>query len=381
MNKTNILLWIFFISLAYGCTTEKKQELIHIDEKEYLNGFLGNSKMTKVNGKTFLCHYDLVTNKKIIAESLEDDEKHIIDLSEVILMSDSRIKAFEIIDWNTIYLLPIHSTHLLVANGEGQHIKTLNLSPYLEQEGQFELVNWTGSFVINDTSMIFPLEFRPESLPLTMRDSFEAYDSARYTAPRLFKIDNFLKDSLSVHFGASHLYQRFVEENVLAYDKSNFRFINGQIIYSSMYTDSIYLINPITLKVTASYKIQSDYTGLIIKHITRQEFTNSGQNLLMYNAYSNGNINDIFFDHISQNYFVSVFHKPEEENQSPAKLEWSFIVLDQTFNKIDEIKMNADLYNQNCYSTNNGLYLAANMAHKNDTNYYKKNNYSIFKYE
>lgn len=369
------------MNIIGGCTNTNKSKLKLIGEKEYLNGFLSHAKITYVNGKAFLCHYDLITHKKIIAESLQDNEKHTIDLSEIISSNSYRIKTFEIINWNEIYLLPHHANQLLVVNGNGQKIKEIDLAPYLNTKGQFMLTNWTGTFIFNDTSMLFPLEFRPESLPLELRDDLPAYDKARYISPRLFKISNFKKDSLAVHFGVENLYRRFSEENILTYDKSNYRFINQQIIYSSMYTDSIYTINPSSLEITGSYKIESDYTDLIVKHITRQALTRAGKNLLMYNMYSNGSIADITFDQLSRNYFVTVFHKPQESNTPVKQLEWSFVVLDSMFTKIDEIKMDANQYNPTCISTANGLYIASNSKHKNDTNYYKKNNYAIFKYD
>lgn len=379
MNKTTTLLFIYLTFLILGCSS--KHNLNLIGEKEYINGFLGNSKIATIDGKMFLCHYDLVTHKKIIAESLVDDEKHIIDLAEVIDSNSDRIKAFEIIDWNHIFLFPGYSSYLLDVDIKNQTTKKIDLEKYLNQEGKFMLMNHTGSFIFNDTSMIFPLEFRPESLPLDLRDDLQAYDKARYTSPRLFKIDNFKKDSLTVHFGTRDLYKRFVAETVLAYDKNNYRFINNKIIYSSMYTDSIYTIDPITLEVTGSYKIESNYTGLIVKHITRQNFIDSEQNLLMYNAYSNGNIIDIAFDKISQNYLVSVIHNPLQEGRPEGHLKWSFVILDSSFTKIDEIVMDETQYNQACHSTDEGLYLASNTKHANDSNYFKKNSYAIFKYD
>ncbi len=380
MKTLNILISCIVV-LTIGCQNKDFKDHKHLKqvfEKEYFTGFWGRCKIIKVKDKEFICHYDFVTHKKIIAESLSDDELHTISIENALKKSLYGIVAFEIVDWDNIYLVEKYSTKLSLINEGGEVKRRIDLDPYLKLSGHYELVCLTREFIMNDTSMLFALEFRPENLPEYLQDNIEAYDSMRYLSPRLFKVDNFYKDTFKVHFGAENLYRRFVAEDILALDRFNYRYVNNQILFTSMYTDSIYCIDPNTLNVKNAFGIQSDYTGLIVNHMSRAEADQDNERF-MNNVDSNGKILNIVFDQLSKNYFVTIVHK--KRGEAEAKLAWSLIVLDEEFQKEEEIKMDEDKYHFLCNPSLQGLYIDSNPSHEADTNYRQKNNYAVFRYE
>ena len=352
------------------------QQLKLIEELEFSPDFNIKSKLVNVKGEDYICFYDFVTHKKIVAEGLSNGDKLTINLSQV-LEETYKIAAFDLVSWDTIYVLADYSTKLFVINRQGEIINTIDFNPYLLKEGHFELMSTPSEFIFNDTSMIFALEFRPESLPEHLQDNLRAYDSAMYRSPRLFKVDNFYKDSMVTHFGTRNLYCRFSAEDVLVYDTFNFRLINGDVFFTSWYTDSIYIIDPVSLKVKNSIKIRSKYTGLIADHLTR-EVAQADNERFMYNIKSNGQIFNINYDQMSQHYFLSIIHKPKSLKEIPN---WSFVILDSLFNQVDEIKMDSKKYRFNFFSGRDGLFIISNAGHETEDGYHKKAYYSMFRYE
>ncbi len=386
MNKYFVLvISITLILTASSCQSQNDtRHLKPIGEKEYVNGFKGTSKYKVIKGVEYICHSELVTHKKIIGESLDGSKIYNIDLKPVFEMFGP-IGAVDILDWDNIYVMPHYSTYIVLIDGNGMFKRKIDLSRFIQQDEYYELMSFKGEFIFKDTSMIFCLDVEPQKL--TERyDKVLARDSVIRKMPIFIKIDNFMKDSLVCHLGAEDLYPRFSTENILTVEPKQYRFVNDQIIFTSMYSDSIYIINSKTLKVAKAIKIHSKYTGLIIDHLTREDVENSSTLSLTYNSYTNGYISNVVYDQLSHHYLVLVAHKPKNTiaeimSGSHSRSGCSVIVLDSLFNQIDEIKLDEQKYNTHCLSTSKGLYLASNSMHSNDSNYYEKYNYTLFKYE
>lgn len=346
-----------------------------IENLSFNTGFLsGNVQVEKINNDEYICFGDYRTYKKIVIHSMNSDKTHTIDLSQITSLGE-KIMAYEIINLDTVIVLCYHTNNLYFINQSGTIWEQLNLNPYIEQYGSYELMRSSTPFQYNDTSLIFSLSYVDPNLQSSDVENLSGYINKTNTKPKLFKIDNIFSDTLVVSIGADNLYSQFTPKDHIAAEGNQFEFSENGIIFNSSYTDTLYKIDPYNFKIIARKKIVSDYSNLFIQTVSVSKFTeNSG--IINENFKSDGQIREVIWDEKKQVYYCFTSHKVIDE-----KTPMSIIILDAELNKVDEFKFDENKYQFAGLLTSKGLLISNYNETLNDVDHFQKNTYSLFSYE
>lgn len=376
MAKYILVYFTLFFFIACSETDKENLELKFDKNMNFEHGYRsGYVQLEQIKGKEYLCFADFVTHKEIVMHPLGDGDEIKVDLASIIQQGE-KIMGIEVLSEDTILVLTKPSK-LFMLNHLGEIWRTIDFNPYLQQEGYYWLSRSSTPFQLNDTTLIFPLIYLMENLPLKDWNNMEKYYEERYAGPLLFKVDNIFKDTLDVHFGLEGFYNRFTDKRYAALEGvMGFTFFDDHIIFRSAYTDTLYKINPNTLEVVAAERVQSEYSTLGIQPITGIE-SMTKQGMLSENFSSNGMINRVMYDAEINRYFVIVKHKPQNKEDSS----WSLIVLDENLKKLNEIKMDENKYAPSGMISKQGLLISNYFETQSDTDHFNKNTFALFRYE
>jgi len=361
--------------ILFSCQNKnhnKNVQFEYVKDMIFDSGFKsGNAQIEFINGREFLCIAEYQKEKKIVLHALDGKESISIGLSRLDLFNE-RALAFEVFNLDTILVLPYYSNILYCMNQKGDVWKTIDLNPYLEKEGRFELKRSATPFHYNNNALVFSLEYLIDTD--VVYDAY-SYRKKRNAAPILLKIEDIFKDTLDVQFGLRNLYNHFSDAKHANVEGNNFAFINDQIVFNSAYSDSLYIIDPNHLEIKQKIKISSDYSRIYIDPITNEQQMQN-PNLVNQNFTTNGQIRSVKYDSDERVYLVFVSHKPKEVRTS-----WSVIILDSNFNKIDEYLMDDSKYAHYGLISSKGLLVSNYYETLRDIVAYDKNTYALYDLE
>ena len=227
----------------------------------------------------------------------------------------------------------------------------------MKSYGHFSLRPCDGPFLFNDTSLIFALEYEMDNLPESEQADFNNYFKRNKKVPLLFKVDNIFADSLITSVGGSGLIERFSQPtDAINNARHHFDFCNGQLIYNTPYTDSLYVINPNTLTIEKAVHIHSEFGNLMVKPLSADQYQNTNLGSSGY-IYGFNHILDIIFDSKNNVYYCFIWHGLKDINQNTRP--WSLVLMDSNFKVKREIKMDEAKFASSGFisSGNHALYL------------------------
>ena len=230
----------------------------------------GNAQLEQIEEEEYICFTDYRTNKEVVLHHTNSTKKYNVDLSSIYELNE-KVTGVEIINLDTILAITEKTNKLFMINSKGKIWRTINLNPYVEKEGYYELYRCATPFQFNDTTLIFAMEYVMKNLPLEAQRDFERFNTEKYNSFNLFKIDNVFSEELKVSFGLKGLYNNFTDAQHIAMEGSDFTFFEDQIIFKSCYSDTLYLINPTTLTIERKVRIQSEFSSLHITPITIED--------------------------------------------------------------------------------------------------------------
>jgi len=376
----NTLYKISILFLLFGCGTtpespKNSKTLRFVENMTFESGFLsGNVQIENFLNEEFVCFGDYKTHKKIIAHSLDSDKEYSINLKKIADLGEN-ILAYEIMNLDTVLVLSRYTNHLYCIDQHGHIWKSIDLSPYLDPYGEFELMRSSTPFQFNDTTLIFSLGYLVTNLPEKDRENLTLYSKMRNKAPILFKVDNIFSDTLHTKLGLENLYTQFSKADRINIEGHHFEFDQKSISFYSAYSDSIYIIDPKTLRISKRRKVTSKYSKLRINALSVQEF-NENPDLLNKLFITNGQIRGVVWDKGNQVYYCFTSHKSKGE-----KIPMSIIVLDDQLNKISEHKLDENKYQFTGLITSKGLLVSNYNETLNDSDHFQKNTYALFHYE
>ncbi len=361
-----VLLITCFIS---SCSKSVKQskDFKHLKNLTFTSGFKsGNAQIETIDGEEYLCIGDYQREKCIVLHSLESEKTLKIDLSRLDLFQE-KVMAFEILNLDTILILPYYSTKIYCLNRKGDVWKIIDFKSYLPKDGNYELKRSATPFHYKDNSLIFSLEY----LYNNEKDMY-SFRRKRNAAPILFKIENVFDDSRKVSYGLKNLYNNFSDANHANIEGNNFAFLKDKIVFNSAYSDSLYIINPVSFEIQRKIKVSSKYSNVNIRPVTNQQ-QSEDPSIVNANFRSNGQIRSVKYYKKKDQYLVFVSHKPQQKERN-----WSIIILDKNFNQIDEILMDSKKYAHYGLISKQGILISSyyETLWDSDTNY--KNTYALF---
>jgi hypothetical protein len=382
-SMKKILFNLFLLTLLSACTTNTStKNFQHIKNYIFYSGFLtGNMQIRTINKKEYICYGDLKTRKKITIHSLDDSEKYSIDVSKINKQGEQAI-TYAVNNFDSIYLLSKFSNFIFLIDSSGAIKNKYNINKNLLINAQFELSPTSSPFLYNDSTFILSLNFKPDnSYQFNSLSDHIKYAKDAKRSYQLCKITNLNEDTLDFQFGTKNLYANFTKETDLTVEGNHYSLVNNRIIFTSAYSDSLYLIDPITLDVKKKIKITSDYSQVYISPISIADNLNDYK-LLNQNFKSNGQIRDIVYDESKKLYYCAVNHKPKSiETSWSDPIPWSIIVLNDDFKKVDEVKMDETKYSFSIMMCSQGLLVSNYYETKDDPYFFTKNTLALFRYE
>lgn len=360
--------------LLYACssTIQRNDFLKKSEEVAFHSGFIsGNVQLESFNNEEFMCFGDYRTHKKIAIHGLDSRKRHIVDLSNVI-KSGEKILAYEVVNLDTIFILPYYSNKIYCINQEGTIWKEIDLNPYLGGKGKYELQRSSTPFLYNKSTLIFSLDYVPQKNKGD--DRFATLMEHRHSAPMLFKVENISSDHLKTSFGLDSLYTHFMSKKHINIEGNRFSFFKEHIFFQSAYSDSLYIINSKSMLIEKKIKISSRFSRLHIKPLSINEFLHKSRTI-NDNFKSNGQMVRFIYNRERDLYYVFATHK-NKGSETP----WSVIILNGHFEKVGEQKMDHHIYNPFGIITENGLLIQHKTNSAQNSNNYEKNIYTLFRH-
>ena len=151
------------------------------------------------------------------------------------------------------------------------------------------------------------------------------------------------------------MYNNFTDKYFLAIEGKYFTYLNDFIYFFSNYSDTIYQVDPVSLKLVRKVKINSTFGKAYMKPVTRK-LQKENNTALNSNFKENMSINSIVYITEKEQYWVVVRHAEKEGSNRP----WSVVVLDSAFNELDEFTLDHDNLNLNIRSYSDGLFIPVN---------------------
>jgi hypothetical protein len=192
--------------------------------------------------------------------------------------------------------------------------------------------------------------------------------------PYLFKINNIFSDSLEYTFGLYNFYHRFSTAKDFPYGRNRLSYGNNKLLIKENSSDSLYVVNPISLTIEKVVLIESDFITSKIKApmVTSEEMDNEyniGKRIREYPYLSQ----NICFSEKFQKYFFAI-HSPKDDFLVISVYNTSFI-------KTDEIKLPKAEYGAfKCLTINSEIVVSDHEKYNDRDDFFKINSLSIFEY-
>lgn len=383
-------LFIVFVVISFfqiGCESSIKvntTKLIHYKDVSFYSGFQSFSfskRKIELDGETYYCAADFMTHKKIILQGLESDKTFEVKLNQVIERGE-KIGSYDIVSLDTIYVITSYTNHLYCINSSGEIWKTVDLNPSLkgfyDKDYKLEISSNKSPFSFKDTSLIFLLSHN--LLNGDYDNLVDVWHKKNLDSlPQLIKIDNIYADTLVTTFSGYKFYSNFIEPKYCQSEMLKLSFENKQLVLKSGYTDTLYFFSPDSLILVNKLKINSEYSKVFVKPITLEE-NSEYKDLHNVNYNTQGQIYNFKYDEFNDKYFCSVVHDPIIEGDYMRPM--SIIIFDGDLKKIEEIQLDTSKYYSKLLFINEGnLYISNAKKCKDDEDYFRKNTFSIFRYE
>lgn len=375
-------LGLLFLSCNQKAVDEKYSsfELILMKEQVFNTGFEARKSVDRtyvIDNEEFVGFENAQTYKKIVFHSLTTAKKYEIPVDEV-LKKGEKILHYDVINLDTIILISAYTNNMYFINSEGFIWGTLDINsvvPSFDQERYtFEVGGIDRPFLYNDSSMI--LNIVPRIKNPFSPFSFKSYFSEinKDTLPYLLKVNNIFSDSIDSKFGLYNFYHRFSTVNDYPYGRNRLSYGNNKLLIKEDFSDSLYVVNPITLTVEKAVLIESDFitTPIKVPMLTLKEVDNGynvGKRILEFPYLSQ----NICFSEKFQKYFFSI--------QSPNNDFFVICVYNTSFIKTDEIKLSKAEYGAfKCLTIKSEIVVSDYKKYSDRADFFEINSLSLFDY-
>lgn len=169
-----------------------------------------------------------------------------------------------------------------------------------------------------------------------------------YNSPYFFKLSNYFSDTLSFEFGLDDIYHQICEDNSDYGEFPTYTYIKDKLIFYSMFSNSLFIINPDDFQIEKKLELKSKFTkiGHPAVSLTKgkvMEQRHESQKIME----KIGKILSVFYD--NSYYYIVLKHedlKSENPKESKTASSFSVIVLNDNFVFVDEFLFDAKEYEQ-----------------------------------
>jgi len=382
------LKFLYIVFVITSCSTpsekatEEEESSFLVKTKysiEYNAGFNSYSnQIFEEDGREYAAFADFTTRKEIkLFDAHSASLVGSIPLDSIINQGQL-ISGYTMVNVDSVLVLTEYTNQLYLLNRSGEIIKKVDFNVYLNADTAFMLTT-CHPFMTKDKVLYFGVLF-PYNENIAMGHIDDVYDQLRIEkqTPYLVEVEGVFSDSIRIRYGLRNFYSRFMGDEETSLERRQVKILNDKIFVHSIFCDTIYEVNPNTLEIDKMYTIKSNFSSFGYKSVTFDETSKGWHNEL---GQTKGRIDHILYDDDNELYYVLCYLErpldaPRERNIRP----WSYIVYDKNFNKLQEVKMDENVYSAvSPLVIKEGILISNYPQHKNDKDIFTKSTYELFK--
>lgn len=306
-------------------------------------------------GNEFKFYADFITRNKISLYTIKGKLVYTLSVKELMTKNNCKFISACFISPDSIALLTKYSNNVFIVNQEGKLLYKKDYSPLLLKGYQF-----APPFQIDDKMLRVTLHFNDPDFHIN--GTIEDKRSSRKRSKESYKLvcdTNFFSVANPV-MQIDSMYNRFSTYKQLTSEGNHFTFLGKENIFTSGYSDTIYIFN-LMGQLIKTKAVFSKYYNTKMVPITYNDFANNPSSLnINYRKY--GHISEILWDKYRAIYYCFVQGKFFKDGRIP----FSIIIYDKYFNKLEEINMGGKKYYLSGFVAKNGLYLLKRSGNLNN---------------
>lgn len=381
---TSTIIVLFCVSFT-SCAPDKKYvySFAPLRTIDFTIGFnTWDANCENIDSIEYISFADFRTNQKIILSTVSgiNPEMIIIPLDSF-LNKGFQITSYEIINRDTLLLVEDYARRVFHLDFNGKLIKVYDFNEACAAPVSFDLYSsrmGVGSEGKGD--LIFHCMFNSYN-DLTgnnYRNNMELLINEQRKSPYFFRVNDLFSDSITYDFGLDNFYARFTNSSDLFFESPHY-LLNDSLIYVfSNYSDTLYVLDALDLKIKQLHQIKSDYSEIGYQPATL-EGRKLDPNLVNDLGRAKGFIQQIEIDQHKGLVYVLVLHEMLEASSDIRRIKpWSILIYDMSFQKLGEVKMDEKKYGSFMISTKEGLLISNAPTKQNDTDFYEKTTFELF---
>ncbi|MDD2637270.1 MAG: hypothetical protein PHW82_17420 [Bacteroidales bacterium] len=388
--KNIVIILALLVLLLASCDFKDKNKLclepvldIHFSTKMAFTPGDAGSFIDSNDSKEYFYFCNKPTDHRIDIFDAKGSFVKAVDIQEV-ANKFREVLFVTIVSMDTILFSSFYTNELIAINSNSEIWFYLNIDSILPKEiqGKHEFIAPPQtSFSCNREALYYRVYPRfknvvaIDSINMNCIDDYNlAFYNYFYNSPYFFKLSNYFSDTLSFEFGLNDIYHQICVANSNFGEGPTYTYINDKLIFYSMFSNSLFIINSDNFKIEKEIGLSSKFTkighpavvltkGKVIEQMGESE-------KIMEKS---GKILRVFYD--NSYYYIVLKHedlKSENPKESKTASSFSVIVLNNDFVFVDEFLFDAKEYDQ--YS---GMMTQKGLAFKK-TNTQNEKIYTVF---
>ncbi len=365
-NKMKNLLIIIalLVFMLTSCGLEKKNDLrlkavedIHFKTKMAFAPADAGSFIDLVSSKEYFYFCNKPTDHRIEIFDEKGSFINAVDIQEVVEQFGEAL-LITIVSMDTILFSSFYTNELIAINSNSEIWFYLNIDSILPEEiqGKHEfMAPPQTSFCCNREALyyrVFPRFnnlVKIDSINMNCIDDYNlAFYKYFYNSPYFLKLSNYFSDTLSFEFGLNDIYHQICVENSNFAEGPTYTYINDKLIFYSMFSNSLFIINSDNFEIEKKIVLNSKYTNIghpaitLTKGKVMEQMRESEKTME-----KTGKILRVFYD--NSYFYIILKHQdllPANLNKSKYLSFFSVIVLNDDFVFVDEFLFDAKEYDQ-----------------------------------
>lgn len=345
---------------------------------QFVTGFGPSSpEVFEDDGKEFIVFSDYVTAQEIQIFNLNDQSLFCSVPLDEIIASGQMIAGHTVVNRDSILVLCEYTNQLILINRKGEKIKQVDLNKYLNQDTAYALFSRTPILTKDGTIYSGVMLDYYTNLSRGMFKTPEEKIMLEKHTPYLVAINGFFSDSIIVQHGLRNFYARFVRPEGTQMERPKIELLNNRMFMYSNFCDTIYEINPQIMEIENSYPIRSEYSVLGYETATYKESLSGLHN---EHAKIEGRVVKLFYDKVNDLFIVTCVHERSDESlESTAARTGSYIIYDNKFNKLNEVKRDDHFFSSIAAYCRSGWLCIKDEKYNKEKAFYVKMTYDLYR--
>lgn len=364
MKKT---LFFLLVSLLFSCSLDTSKSSIQQSSRLMLTDSLSFKTRMAVRHQHSGTYFNEKTKEELFYFSNIASTKTIkffnkdsilvdtVQLNSVLMQSNIHtIDAIDIISLDTILILSQNSNTLFFIDRQGAVFKELSLDE-LFQKNSDDIYSFrapvSGTILLNDSTVVLQANWdrnkSENTSELSRLEYLKHYVKSYWTKPSLLVINQIFDENPNFIFKYSIFPQVIDEIDSTAFlgEFSRYDFGNNQIISWTSYSDKIVLLDSAS-NVLSVNPIKSSKSEIGDQYFNiNKENVDNFEEVLREHERTSSRIGNVIYDSNRNIYYIKVSDKRTLEWFNKNKYrQWSLLVYDEEFNKLEEISFDKKKY-------------------------------------